>query len=276
MSRHYQDLKFFVWLRKKVFKIDKPYALPWGGWDDWEAEVKKKQPIGFFLTETFPDWLELPARKILDPIYDVKYYLRNRFVTKTHVLDTGLEKGKWHEFDRRILYGLFNELVDFIEIEQAWHTVMWDSEKRKKYKTPKLHNFRFLRWSQWRCPEAGIDYYRWSMGLDDENLQAHDRNPGQAEYAREVVALYTWWNEVYLKRPDDAYEAVGYYEYVRQLDDKYGREKSNPFNNSNYTPAERARRDQLSDEAHKLEEEWYQEENDMLIRLIKIRRNLWT
>lgn len=276
MTRHYQELKLFNWLRKKVFKIDKPYALPWGEWDKWKDRVKSEHPVGYFLTETLPEWLELPAEKILDPLYDVKYYLRNRFITKTHVLDTGLEKGKWHEFDRRILHGMFNELVDFVEVEQAWHTVIWDSEKRKKYQTPKSHNYRFLRWGEWRCPEAGIDYYKWSMSLDGEDIASHERNPGHAEYAREIMFLYTWWKEVYLKRPDDAYDAVGYYEYVRQLDEKYGRGVDDIFNTRKYSPSERKERDRLSDLAHKTEEEWYEEENDMLIRLIKIRRNLWT
>ena len=34
--------------------------------------------------------------------------------------------------------------------------------------------------------------------------------------------------------------------------------------------------DKLQEDKEKLEEDWYQEDNEMMIRLIKIRRDLWT
>lgn len=267
MGRYYQDLKIFKWLREKVFKIDKPYALGWGQWEIWEKETRKKNPVGYFITEVLPDWLEKPAEWILDPIYNVKYYLRNRFITKTHILKTDLEPGKWHEFESRMLHGLFTELVDFVEIEQAWHHVVWDEEARKKFGVKWYHSNKWLRWKEWRCPAAGLHYLQWCMDLEEPT---HQRDT-----AREVMVLYTWWKEVYLKREDEWIES-GLRPFWDSMETKYGENWLGLSGKSKMTRSEKAEYDRLSALMHKIEEDRKQEEEDMMIRLIKIRQGLWT
>ena len=59
---------------------------------------------------------------------------------------------------------MFDELVNFVEVELAWKNVAWDEEARKKYNTP-FYAVGWFRWRTWRCPESGLDYLKWSQSL---------------------------------------------------------------------------------------------------------------
>ena len=267
MSRYYADSKPFVWLRNKVFKIEKPYALPWGGWEKWEKEIRQTRPVAYFFCETLPDLLQKPAEWVVDPLYNARYYLRNRFFTKTHYLKTNLEPGQWHEFDKRVLHGLFTELVDFVEIEQAWHHVCWDEEARKKFKTPWHQQYRLFKFTEWRCPEAGLAYLQWAMDLDEPD---HQR-----ETAREIMILYTWWQDVYLKRLDP-WEETGFRKFWDDMTNKYGKDWLGIGNRGKLNPKEKAEYDRLHQAVDDLEEARSTEEEEMMIRLVKLRKGLWT
>lgn len=276
MRRHYSSSAFIKWLRNKL-DINKPYALPWGGFEKWEAELKAQRPIAYFFTEVLPEWFEKPAEWLIDPIHEGTYYIRNRFVTQTHVLRTGLEKGKWHELERRMLHGMFNELVDFVEIDQAWHHVVWDNEAKQKYKTPWWRSSSIFRFGEWRNADAGLDYLKWCMTLDDPEKDEHEQCISQAVGARETLVLYSWWKDVYLQRPEDAYNAVGVTEFSERMKEKYGDEATWPgLQKSPLTLDERAEQTKLYDSARTLEEDWVKEEEAMMIRLIKHRQSLWT
>jgi len=273
-ARNYQDSWLFNWLRQSVFQIDKPRALAWGGWTKWEAELKARRPIAYFVAETLPAWLEKPAEWTIDPIYDASYYLRNRFVRQTHMVHTDLQKGVWHEYETRILHGMFTELVDFVEVEQAWHTCVWDEKAREKHNMPWWRDNWLFYWREWRCAGAGIDYLQWCMTLDDPALPAHDRNPSQAEHAREVMTLYTWWKDIRATRPDE-YTEAGFTEFNDRMAAKYGQLEFDP-DDKKLTPQERQEKRAIYDRVHEIEEARHQEDEAMMIRLIKIRRGLWT
>ena len=59
-------------------------------------------------------------------------YIRNRFVNKTHVLQTGLQKGQWHEWDKRVSYAILNEFIIFFEKEVKQHCETWGEGFCKK------------------------------------------------------------------------------------------------------------------------------------------------
>jgi len=273
-SRHYQDTWLFTWLRKSVFKIEKPRALPWGGWEKWDNELKTSRPVAYFATETLPDWLEKPAQWTIDPIYNATYYLRNRFVRQTHMVHTDLQQGVWHEYETRILHGMFTELVDFVEVEQAWHTCVWDGQAREKYNMPWWRDNWLFYWHEWRCPAAGIDYLKWCMTLDDPALPVQDRNTSQADHAREVLTLYTWWKDIRATRPDE-YTEAGFTEFNDRMAAKYGRLAFDP-DDQKLTPQERKEKRSIYDRVHEIEEARHQEDEAMMVRLVKIRRGLWT
>lgn len=203
--------------------------------------------------------------QIFDFYYNIKCYINNRWITKTHYLKTDLKPGKWHEFDTRILHGLFNELVDFVEIEQAWMNVVFDKEKKKQYQTPFWRKFI----QRWRNPEAGIEHLEWASNLMlDESWGIEKTNPlygslsHQAESAREILKLYNWWKFERPQRPDP-YEVTNFTKYASSL-------KS--LSVSSWTKELQ----EASEEIDRLEKKYFDEDTEMLIRLIKIRNHLWT
>lgn len=280
--RHYASEPLFKWLRKKL-KVEKPTALGWGQWDLWEADLKARRPVAFFLTETLPDLLQKPAEWIVDPIDDAIYYIRRRFFYRTHMLHTGLKPGKYYDLDTRLLHGAFTEFQNYIECEKAWMSVRWeDKEVRKKYKIKWYHDNWYFRWMPWRCPQAGIDHLKWEMDMYDENDP--NCNQVQAFMAQEELILYIWWVKFRKDRTDaTAWETVGLDRFYRQMDEKYGEDKWTGYKHIGTSTgmirldkADQAEFDRLQKANEDLEERWQHEDDEMLARLIKIRRSLWT
>ena len=96
--------KFADWIRGEK----KPFALEWGKWDEWKEEQKQKRPIRFWLSDTFLEWLQDIVYFPSDIYHRVDVYIRNRWIDKTHVIQTGFKPGKFYEIDDKIMYGLFN------------------------------------------------------------------------------------------------------------------------------------------------------------------------
>ena len=165
--------------------------------------------------------------------------------------------------------------MDFVEVEQAWHHVLWDEEARKRYETPWWRS-GWLRWRTWRCPEAGLDYLKWAMTLTNKDFiqEGEKEEPTyQAKAAKEILELYTWWKEVYPNRPD-AMDASGWSAYCDAMRVKYPGSFLASLDSKD--PEDR----KASDKAHKLlrkiEAAYEKEDEAMMIRLIKIRDSLWT
>jgi hypothetical protein len=279
MSRHYSSSTAVGWLRNKL-GIDKPYALPFGGFEKWEKQLKADRPVAYFFTETLPDLLEYPAKWTIDPINDVRYYCRNRWITKPHVIKTNLPAGRWYELETRVLHGLFNELVDFVEIDKASHMIAWGSrEDKNKYSVPWWKRIQLTNWGTWRCPQAGLDHLRWEMSLDDPAKDIHERCDGQAQAARETMILYTWWKEIRSVRDDNAaYEISGWEDFHKRMDAIYGDDWgwASIGGSRKLAQAEQQEYDAIRETIDQLEKDWEQEDEDMLIRLIKLRKSLWT
>jgi hypothetical protein len=287
MNRHFSSSAPFTWLRNKVFKIKKPYALGWDEWGKWDEKLKSEKPFAFFMTETLPEWLEYIPKYTIDHVYNLKYYINNRWVSKTHAMSSNLEKGKWHEFETRLLHSMFDEFVDFIEIETAWSHIVWDKEARKKYEAP-FWSFGWFRWRTWRCPEAALDHIKWEQTLtwdkfDDEgNVIEDPASPrtAQAIAADEKLALYLWWKETRPAR-GDSWVATGFRAFWDSMDAKYDRGSKG----SNWlglggkqvmTKQEQKEYKRLSKANDKLEQSWDKEDEEMMTRLIKLRKSLWT
>lgn len=273
MNRYYSNNLFFVWLRDKL-GINKPAALPWGQWQLWEDDLKARRPVAYFLTETLPEWLEKPAEWIVDPIDSAIYYVRRRWIHRSHLINTGLPPGKYYGVDTLYLHGMFNQLVKFVEEEKAWMCIRWESkEDREKYKVPFWVDNWYLRWFPWNNPQAGIDHLKWEMGLE------YDESQNQINSALETYTLYLWWKEIRSKRDieQDAWTESGMKNFYDIMDKKYGEGKWNILSgNSKLTRAERQEYDRISKMQQKIEEDWHQEDEDMMIRLVRLRRSLWT
>jgi hypothetical protein len=278
MSRHYAGTPVFRWLRKKL-AVHKPTALGFGQWDKWEEDLKKNKPVAYFLTETLPDWLEKPAEWTIDPLSEACYYLRQRFIHRGHLIKTGLAPGRYHEFQSKILHGIFTELVDFVEVEVAWRHATWNSDEQNKHTAPFWRKHWILRWGIWRSAEAGLAGLRWETTLDNADLDASERSEQQAMTARELMLLYTWWTKIRKDRDEMlAWEVSGYNSFNETLKLKYGKDwEDNLFSRrSVLTSAETAERDRRYDLINQIEEQWHVDDEEMINRVVAIRRNLWT
>jgi hypothetical protein len=86
MRKHYFEESQLVDRLRSRFGILKPYALGWDEWDEWNEKIKKEKPIAYFITETVPEFVDRILEKIPTPLDDIRYYCRNRFNRKSHVL----------------------------------------------------------------------------------------------------------------------------------------------------------------------------------------------
>lgn len=232
---HWTCSKFADWVRGEK----KPYALELHKWEEWRKEQKEKRPIRFWLSDTLLGYLQDIIHFPTDVFHTIKFYTRNRFIEKVHYLKTGLPPGQWIDFDERILHGLFNELVDFVEKELA-HLSKWDKNKKYKFK-------------KGRCVEAAYDYFKWAKDLkDDQGAETQ-----QAKAARITQNLYEWWK---IKRPNRLDPIVeSNVEKIREITGDDSKETREAYSNF-----------------FEIEERNEKEDTEMLIELIKIRKSFWT
>lgn len=278
MRSHYWTIgKFAGWIRG----TPSPGALTSEGWDEWHEKASKLYPIRYWIAEEGLDYLQTIVYYIPDKLNDVRYYINNRFVSRSHSLTAharDIRPGSWSDVGNRFLPCMFNELVDFVEIEQAWHHCMWADEARSKFNPPWWRS-GWLRWRTWRCPQAGLAYLTWASGLViDKDMGAEPGSDGygeptyQATAAKEIIALYTWWTETYRNRPDP-YEASGWSDYCGLVREANGGKFS-------FSSDKNPELKEISDKSHALLQEieaaYETEDEAMMIRLIKIRQSLWT
>jgi hypothetical protein len=250
-------------------------------WDEWTTAAQMKHNFRYWLAEEalgyIQDFVTWPVRKI----YDVKYYINNRWVSRTHSLTAhtrDIKPGDWCDVGNRFLPCLFNELVDFVEIESAWSHIAWgDKEARAKYDPP-FYAFGWFRWRTWRCPQAGIDHLDWAMTLTNTDWCEPDhpeygKPTGQAIRAKEIKELYVWWTTVYPARPDP-HDASGWSDYCEAARLANGGKLS--WMGSDKTPELRKMADKALKLTTKIEAAYDKEDTEMMIRLIKARDSLWT
>ena len=156
----------------------------------------------------------------------IMYYLRkvkiiNYFyqitVNRCHVIKTGLDKGNWFDKDTQILYGMMNLLVDYVEKEDCFGVIEWNSDEHHK--------------------KAAI----------------------------EIKTIYDWWKN-YKTREEE----------INNSTSKWHDEAKPCVENSYFKTTETETSKRLLKETLNLEEKLEKEEEEMLIRLIKIRGYLWT
>jgi len=228
--------KFANWLRGKK----KPHALTEEDWQDWNKKVKQEHPIRFFLAEKCLNKIQNFIMFPCDLYKTIKINLLNRFVYQYHMLKTGLNPYGYYDFDHRIINALFNELKDYVEIELGHSWIYWHKEFKLK---------------KGRSKEAGMAHLNWQIGLTYEfDEEKKDLSTPQAEAAKIVLELYQWWeNRKY--RPDPMDESG----WLNSYDKKDKIEKNI-----------------ASKKLQEIEDNYEKEDDEMLMKLIKIRTSVWT
>jgi hypothetical protein len=275
-SNYWSCSKFADWLRGTK-KLGAGTAEQW---DEWTTTAQTKHNFRYWLAEEGLDYLQTIVYFIPDKLYSAKYYINNRWITKTNALTAhscDIKPGTWHDVGNRFLPCLFNELVDFVEVELAWWHIAWNSEDHKKYKVP-FWAHGWFRWRTWRCPQAGLDNLEWQRKLiwtEDEVGADHKelgKSTPQAVKAQEILDLYIWWTTVYRNRPDP-YEASGWTAACEAQREASGGKLSwcSPKD-----PVIKKAQNKAHKLLQKIETAYEAEDEAMMIRLIKVRHGLWT
>ena len=273
-TNYWSCTKFATWIRG----TEKPSAATMEGWHDWHTSAKMKHNFRYWLAEEGLDYIQdfvtWPVRKL----YDIKYYINNRWVTKTHALTAhpqDIKPGTWSDEGNRFLPCLFNELQNYVEVELAWWHIAWNSEGRKQYNAP-FWAWGWFRWRTWRCPEAGLDNLAWQRDLRwTENEVGEDSDKigqltPQAKNAQEILDLYNWWTKVYRNRPDP-HDASGWTAVCEE-----NRKLHGGLTYMHTDPSLKHKSRKALKLCAKIEKDYAKEDEAMLIRLIKIRNALWT
>lgn len=276
---YWSNGKLADWIRG----TKKPGALGWGEWDDWDKAAKEAHPIRYWLVEEFLDGLQNIIYKPSDTLHAIVYWINRRFIDKSHIIRTGLKRGDWHETEEKILHGMFEELVTFVEVQKAhmsWHRALDDRPANDKFVPWTEKNWFTRNLTNWGSEYYGVQYLLWEITLTQgESYQLEPDNPAcglptmQAESALEQLDLYVWWKYIRPMRPDPMDDS-GYSEYFDDMRKKYGGGFSCLMDKEN--DEEKARQQACSKLCQIAEEAYDKEDTDNLIRLIKIRKSLWT
>lgn len=242
-SNYWSCSAFADWIRG----TKKPFALGWDEWDEWKVEAQKVHPFRFWVAD-------VALNKLQDILFSPRTlwracdnYFHNRFIDRSHLIDTGLAPGHYYEFEDKVLHGLFHELVDFVEIEESLNHRAWNDGPRK----PR------------RMAEWGIKHLEWEMALvwdEDSGTAKDDEHYGkpthQAIAALETFRLYEWWTKTRPNRPDP-----------HDIFTEEDHEKMMAFDGT---------LDHKFEHLRKVEEQYDREDNAYLVRLVLHRKCLWT
>lgn len=243
----------------KIFKMPPaPYALEWDEWDEWEEDLKAKYPMGYFFTETIPTvFRKIFVYRLISPIQDAIYSFRCRFVKKYYLIDTKLPRSHYCDSDSRMLHGMFELLVDFIEVELATLHIIFNP---KRYKQSRIA----IRWnSKWRNAKLGLEYI-------DEYLSDPDMPDEQKAEYKIMLELYNWWKN----RPN----RIDPHSVTNDVNEEIRRKYGCSLLSNKWRDDEDLVKihDIALDEMVNLEKKYLEEDTENLIKLIKIRYRMWT
>jgi hypothetical protein len=232
-----------------------------GEWRQWRQQAQTAHPARYWMAETGLTLLQDTVNWPWDQFSSMRYYINNRWITRSHCLTASpdwIRPGQWRDLSDRFLPAMFSELVNFVEVECAWHNVVFDPEARRQ--VPLLRRWG---WRVWRSPEAGLEYLR---GMQ----QSDDAGPWTAA-CQEIMDLYHWWTVQRPARPNSMVESgwAAHCELARQRGYSL-------LDGDEPTTEQKQHTREIIDRMHQMEEDYDQEDERMMIRLIQVRNYLWT
>lgn len=261
--KYWSNTNLAKWIYKSI-GIKKPSSATFDGWYEWETSTQKKHPIIYWIVETALDKIQSAVYLPYDIVNTFLIWFHYRFIKRTHLVETTLKKGDYHSVEEQIMFTNFQILVDFVECEKA-SMQLWchKDAKRPWYMRTLLRKF-----CKYRNPEYGLEYLNWEANLGDEGGEH------QVSSAIEILKLYDWWKNVRPKRVDP-FVASGLKEFYEKSDAEL--EKAGPMRFLHpKTDEEKFILNEMTKIENELMESYDKEDTDMLIRLITIRRDLWT
>lgn len=174
--------------------------------------------------------------------------LLNRFRRRHNIVKMdALKASNWTDCDTRLFEASFQILVEYVEYELAWMQLITESKARWYHRWFRIKDAR----------ELALRYLNWEMQLGDDS-------PSQSEAATEICELYLWYRDTRPTRSDPFANVGERGVEMKPTDDgMYIMEMSDEYRDSLMTAA-------------RLEEEYEEVDTAQLVRLMKIRRNMWT
>lgn len=228
---------------KKFFFPNMPNHATMNEWNEWHDKSRDRNPFIYFLSFDLPAFFR---RNVYYKINGLYSNFRLKYIRTFNQIKIKTLKYDYYDIDTRLLHGMFALLLEFVENEKS---VMYEysientAEAKKELK--KLSNL-----------ERGVKYLEWETTLD-QNPNSYDYSPEQARAAKEILFLLQFW----LNRKDMQHNRVLLVDSVRL--NMIG----------NILPSNLQK---INDIQNNYEEKLDIEEEEMLIRLIKIRKHLWT
>jgi hypothetical protein len=255
MSKLVKAIK--AWLR-----YNPPGALSTKGWRLFNEEFKARAPIRYWLDNNFIMMFVYPVKWKYESVLN---WIRYRTYDRRHVIKTGLNPG-YYGISELVLHANFNTLKIFVEVEQAWHSYLYEQSNGATW--IERHLPFYFTFFEFKRPDLGVKHLEWASTLDDSNLPSDEQSPVQAVSAREILTLYKWWTEVRpLRTAIDCgdYSSQGLDGVLGCFDDDFNKNAEDYKSHIALVKLEHAQRD-----------EWEKEDEAMLVRLIRIRNHLWT
>lgn len=216
-------------------------------WNKWHITAKQQHPIRYWLAEVALDKLDDAVHYPVRAFDRFLYYLKYRFVRKSHALTARSLRGQYTTYGGKIFTCIFEEFANFIEIDCA-------SQIREDLtlfeRLPIIRRIIVIR-----DPVAGLEHCKWSA-------EVNQNDHGRAMLT--AIELYKWWTLDYQKRKDPYEEWHAYQDQFR--DDSI-----------NLYPMIKmdAEANRLRTAAIALQQRYIQEDNEALLKLLSIREHLW-
>ncbi len=232
-------------------------------WAKWRETARAAHPFRYWLAEDCLQATQRTVRLPLTAYSNVVSYISNRWVYNSNALVArreNIKPGQYCDLSEAMLYCNFDALRDFVETECAMMHIICDGDR----KVPWYTSFKVVR-----MPEDGVAHLKWASTLTyDQNAPPHlaGKPDRQAQNAMETLELYNWWTIVRPNRPN-SYDK--FFAAKKQL-------KANTVKGIEDPALTREFVSELYATAAATEAQYEQEDEDMLIRLMKIRKSLWT
>ena len=252
-----------------------PKVETFSGWRRHEEDYKKKAPLTHTVFNIF-DYIDTRIHWwIINPVTDFFYGIRCRFIIRPWMADSKLNRYSWMDKDTLILHANFETLINYVEVELATYGFGRNTENKFLEFWNHTPILRFFR-PETRRIKHGLNYLRWCIKLAKPWAKDYDecyvvdgkvKEGSQPWCAKEALELYKWWKKIRPNRPDP-HDASGWNQYYKSKTDRGISIFDDEYEG-----------DSQASEIHKkcfeIEEQYTQEDTDMLIRLIKIRKSLW-
>jgi hypothetical protein len=185
---------------------------------------------------------------LLHRLDEWKWWVLHRTVDKYHVVKCdGLAPG-YHEVEDRMFAAAFGLLKDYVAVELAnMHCIVSDEKLPFLLRCPGLHHCFELR-----SRSYGLRQLSWSQ------IPGHSYKEG---VAKEIEALYLWYMDEFKPRLDPIDESGYMAQYQRIIAGERVCEE------------ERSATLQRYDD---LEQQYMKTDTEMLVRLVQVRRSMWS